>query len=323
MSPTRIMAAMCVLAITTAGLPVAAQQRAISGEPAAGDVTGLPRMAIWPAKPPGRTTDQKERDTTDDRTGRRVAGRRVIRLGYVSKPMITLFRPTPEKHTGTAVVVCPGGGYHILAYDLEGTEVCRWLQSLGVTGVLLKYRVPRASPKGRPVEPLMDAQRALSFVRSHASEWKIDPHRIGVLGFSAGGNLAARLATNYRRRAYDSIDQIDQVSCRPDFAVLVYPAYLYDKQSKQLIATDLPVDARTPPMFLTMAFDDPVGPENILRFGLALKRANVPVELHLYPTGGHGYGLRRTRHAATTWPDRCAEWMRANGWLRRVDRHEK
>ncbi len=276
---------------------------------------GDERLALWPAGPPGWVTDQPEVDTTDDVKGRKVAGRRVMRLGHVSKPMVTLFRAPEDLNTGAVVIVCPGGGYHILAYDLEGTEVCQWLQSIGVNAVLLKYRVPRAPGAQLPVEPLMDAQRAISLVRQNAERWGGDSQRIGILGFSAGGNLAARAATNYRDRAYRPIDAVDAVSCRPDFAVLVYPAYLYEKDSPDLVTSDLPIDSETPPMFMTMAFDDRVGPENILRMGLALKRAEVPCEIHLYPTGGHGFGLRRTDAVVTTWPDRCREWMQANGWL--------
>lgn len=232
---------------------------------------------------------------------------------------MTVYSPPADKNTGTAVMVCPGGGYSILAYDLEGSEVCQWLNSIGVTGILLKYRVPRGkeqdSPRS-PLGPLMDAQRAMSLVRSHAEDWKINPERIGVLGFSAGGNLAARLSTNYQSRSYTAVDGADQISCRPDFSVLVYPAYFYS-EGDALLSDALPVDAKTPPMFLTMAFDDRVGPENILRMAIALKRSEVPAEVHLYPTGGHGYGLRRTEQAATSWPDRCSAWMRANGWLDR------
>ncbi len=244
-------------------------------------------------------------------------GKPVVRLGHVSVPEITIYKPEADKDTGAGVVVCPGGGYNILAYDLEGSEVCEFLNDIGVTGILLKYRVPR--PKGQdapPLGPLMDAQRALSLVRSQAREIGVRPDRIGVLGFSAGGNLAARLSTNFRQRAYESIDDVDEVSCRPDFAILIYPAYFFGPDD-ELLAENLPVNQDTPPMFLTMAFDDRVGPENILRMGIALKRSEVPAEVHLYPTGGHGYGLRPSEHEATTWPDRCAAWMQANGWLNR------
>lgn len=272
-------------------------------------------LALWPDSPPGKITAQgPERDTTGE-NGRNVAGRSVIRLGHVSSPELTVYSPPPESNTGAAVIVCPGGGYHILAYDLEGTEVCEWLNSIGVTGVLLKYRVPRPEgTEGVPEGPLMDAQRAVSLVRSRAAEWSIDPEKIGILGFSAGGNLAARAATNFDKRAYAPLDDVDQVSCRPDFAVLIYPAYLFTA-GDELIAKNLPVSEETPPMFLTMAFDDGVGPENILRMGIALKRAEVSCEVHLYPSGGHGYGLRANEHQATTWPARCASWMDSMGWL--------
>lgn len=273
-------------------------------------------MELWPEKAPGRIAAKGQESDTSGDSGRKVAGKPVIRLGNISKPMITVFAPEEKANTGAAVVVCPGGGYNILAYDLEGTEVCQWLQSIGVTGVLLKYRCPR--PEGEkepPIEPLQDAQRAMSLVRENADAWEIDPHRVGVLGFSAGGHLSARLSTNYQERSYPAVDSTDEQSCRPDFTVLIYPAYLFDKNSDELTSPILPVDENTPPMFLTMAFDDRVGPENILRMGLALKKHNVPAEVHLYPTGGHGYGLRPSEHKATSWPDRCSEWLTASGWL--------
>ncbi len=266
-------------------------------------------IRVWPNDPPGRSaTDGPEADTSGP-DGRQVAGKPVIRLGNVSQPMLTVFPAPADKRTGQAVVVFPGGGYHILAYDLEGTEVCEWLNSIGITGVLLKYRVPRATGDAKPLEPLQDAQRAVALVRQQAADWNIDPNQIGVLGFSAGGNLAARLCTQYRQRVYDPIDAADEVSCRPDFALLIYPAYLFDKGSEELVAQDLVVDADTPPMFVTMAQNDPVDPENALRWSLALTRAKVPVELHLYPTGGHGFGLRRTSEPVTSWPDQAAIWL--------------
>lgn len=274
-------------------------------------------LQVWDVKPPGRITAKGEEADTSGPDGRNVAGKPVIRLGNVSTPMLTIFSPTQEKNTGAAVMVCPGGGYNILAYDLEGTEVCQWLNSIGVTGVLLKYRVPRAEQEGRPVEPLQDAQRGLKLIRAHAKEWGIDPQRIGVLGFSAGGNLAARLSTNYARPTYEQSDAVDAQSCRPDFAILIYPAYLFDKDDTELVANDLPITAETSPTFMAMAFDDRVGPENVLRYAMALKKVEVPTELHLYPTGGHGFGLRKTEAPVTWWPDRCAEWMQASGWLKK------
>jgi len=267
-------------------------------------------LKLWPATAPGRiAADGNERDTSEPNKGL-VAGKTVIRLGHVSEPTITVYPAPLDRNTGAAVVIFPGGGYHILAYDLEGTEVAEWLNSIGVTAVLLKYRVPKPNGEPAPIEPLQDAQRALSLVRSRAAEWNIDPARIGVLGFSAGGHLAARLSTNYDERAYAAVDEIDSVSCRPDFTLLIYPAYLFDKTSDELISSTLPLDEQTPAMFLTMARDDPVDSENVLRFALAMKRAQRPIELHLYNTGGHGFGLRRTDSAATTWTDPAATWLK-------------
>jgi len=273
-------------------------------------------IPLWPGQAPGEEKDiGEERDTTGP-DGGLVAGRRVIRLGHVSTPTITFYRPDPERNTGAAVLVCPGGGYHILALDLEGTEVCEWLNSIGVTGILLKYRVPRREGLEKHTAPLQDAQRALGLVRHRAGQYGIDPRRIGVLGFSAGGHLAAALSTHSTERTYPRIDAADEVDCRPDFAVLVYPGYLVDSEQKDRVAPDLAVSASAPPTFLVMSQDDPVGVDNALAYTRALQQAGVPTELHLYPSGGHGYGLRRTYHLVTTWPDRVADWMRSQGWLR-------
>jgi acetyl esterase/lipase len=209
-------------------------------------------------------------------------------------------------------VICPGGGYHALAWDLEGTEVADWLNSIGVTGIVLKYRVPRPADLAadkQPLGPLQDAQRAVSLIRSKADEWGIDPKRIGLLGFSAGGHLTAAAATNFDRRAYEARDRVDRVGCRPDFAVLVYPAYLLTKDNRHL-ASDIRVRKDCPPMFLVHAFDDPIPVQDSLLMGLALKRAGVTAELHIYASGGHGFGLRPSRHPCSAWPRRCAEWMR-------------
>lgn len=214
------------------------------------------------------------------------------------------------------MVVFPGGGYQILAMDLEGTEICRWLNSIGVTAVLLKYRVP--SPKGPPqyTHPLEDAQRAVGLVRYHAKEWGIDPNRIGVIGFSAGGDMAALLSNNFAKRTYSAVGPADAVSCRPDFTMLVYPAYLVDAKNNYKLAPELKVTRATPPTFLVQAEDDPVHVENSIYYFLALKKAGVPAEMHIYPAGGHGYGLRRTSKTVTTWPARAESWMRSLGVLR-------
>ena len=273
-------------------------------------------IVLWPSSPPGRIAAKGEERDTSDAKSNNVAGMPVIRLGDVSKPTLTIYQPAAAKATGAAVMVCPGGGYNILAWDLEGTEVCEWFNSIGVTAALLKYRVPRPDGDAMPVEPLQDAQRAMSMLRSGAVEFRIDPKRIGVLGFSAGGSLSARLSTNFDMRTYDAIDKLDAVSCRPDFTMLIYPAYLFPKGSKEGLSADLPINTETPPTFLTMAFDDPIDPTNVLRWSIAMKQAKVPVELHLYPSGGHGYGLRRTDNASTTWNDRATDWMRGQGWLK-------
>ena len=202
---------------------------------------------LWPAGAPNETGEVgEEHDTTKPGEGL-VSGQRVIRLGNVSKPEITVYRPANSKEIGTAVVVCPGGGYNILAMDLEGTEICEWFNSIGVTGVLLKYRVPRRPGDEKHLLPLQDAQRAISLVRFHATEWNIDPKRIGVLGFSAGGHLGAYLSTSFDKRAYEPLDDADRVSCRPDFAMLIYPAYLALKEQDNKIAPDLKVTTNTPP----------------------------------------------------------------------------
>lgn len=274
-----------------------------------------PPMLLWAGRAPGVQTDVDEEKDTTPPDGKTKAGEYVIRLGNISRPTITVYRPTPAKDTGAAVVVCPGGGYSILAYNLEGTEVCAWLNSIGVTGVLLKYRVP-----GRLTEkylaPLQDAQRALSLVRSHAKAWGIDTHRVGMLGFSAGAHLSAVASTHFETHAYEPLDEADKESCRPDFTILIYPAYLTTDDLTKL-APDIKVTPQTPPAFIVQTQDDTVHVENAYVYGLALKNAKVPAELHIYPKGGHGYGLRPSGDAVSHWPQRAAEWLASQGWLRK------
>lgn len=266
-------------------------------------------IELWNGTAPGDKGDIGEEADTTKPTDRPVAGKPVIRLGHVSKPTISIYRPSSAKATEAAVLVCPGGAYQILAMDLEGTEVCDWLNSIGVTGVLLKYRVPKRAGLEKHTAALQDAQRAMGIVRSHAKDWNIDPKRIGVLGFSAGGHLAAALSNNYDERTYPKVDDADAVSCRPDFAVLIYPGYLVVKEENNRIAPELKITSNTPPTFLAMAADDPVRVENALFYGAALQNAKVSFELHVYPTGGHGYGLRPTKDPVTTWPQRAADWL--------------
>ncbi len=238
----------------------------------------------------------------------------IIRLENVSKPTITVFRPAADKANGAAVIVCPGGGYNILAYDLEGTEVCEWLNSIGVTGVLLKYRVPGRGAE-RHTASLQDAQRAIGIVRSRAKDWGIDPKRIGILGFSAGGHLAAVASNTYAERTYPSVDDADKESCRPDFTILIYPAYLAANNDVQKLPPEVKVTAQAPPAFVVMTEDDPVHMESAVAYALALKNAKVPVELHIFPDGGHGYGLRPSPHAVSHWPELAAAWMKQCGLL--------
>jgi acetyl esterase/lipase len=270
-------------------------------------------IVLWPEGAPGETgAAVQEKDVTkpgDDL----IAGKRVIRLTNVTNPTLTLYRAPKDKDTGAAVVVFPGGGYRILALDLEGTEICEWLNSLGVTAVLLKYRV-RPEAQNRTA-PFQDAQRALGLVRSRSAEWRIDPNRIGVIGFSAGGHLAAALSNNFEKRAYEVQDAADQVSCRPDFAMLIYPAYLTPEDHRDRMAPDLALTARTPPTLLVQTEDDVVHVESSLVYYQALKNAKVPAEMHLYSAGNHGYGLRPSKAAVSAWPLRAAEWLAATGLL--------
>jgi acetyl esterase/lipase len=228
-------------------------------------------------------------------------GDNIARLAEVSIPTLTVYKAPAAKAPTPAVMVCPGGGYTILAMDLEGTEIADWLNSMGVTAIVLKYRVPD-NEQGA----FEDAQRAMSIIRSRAQEFNIDPDRIGVIGFSAGGNLSARLCTNYTQRSYQPIDPMDEVSCRPDFAMLVYPYLVGDDGQLQ---ASLKVDSQTPPAILIHAQDDWVKPENSIYYFLSLKDAKVPAELHVFPTGGHGYGLRPTEHAVSGWPALGKTWL--------------
>lgn len=276
-------------------------------------------IELWPQIPPGDTAESmkalgEEKDISKPGEGL-VAGKPLIRLGNVARPTITVCKPAPDKDTGAAVLVCPGGGYTILAMDLEGTEVVTWLNSVGVTGILLKYRVPARANRERYEAPLQDAQRAMGLVRQHASEWGINPQRIGVMGFSAGAHLSAALSCNYEKRAYPSIDEADQQSCKPDFTLLVYPAYLTVEKEGDRVASELKIDSKTSPTLLIQTEDDPVRVESSLYYYLALKKAKVSAEMDLFATGGHGYGLRHTSDAVTDWPQRATRWMQSLGVL--------
>lgn len=261
---------------------------------------------VWPSTAPGETGDIGEEHLLEPKEGQRL----VDRLANVSKPTLTVYKPDAEKDTGAAVLICPGGGYNILAMDLEGTEVVEWLNSIGVTGIVLKYRVPRRKDRPAHEAPLQDAQRAMRLCRANAKNWGIDPERIGILGFSAGGNLSARACTAYGANAYEPIDTNDELSCRPDFGVLVYPAYLLDEEDKTKLSPDLTIDADTPPMFFAHAADDRIPASGSATMFFALREHAIPAELHIYSTGGHGFGLRPSDDPCSTWPESAERWMR-------------
>jgi len=259
-------------------------------------------LDVWPANPPGQTQQAQEQWQKK-------------RVTHVTHPTLTVFRPEQAKDTGVAIIVCPGGGYTALMMDYEGEDIAHWLSTIGITGIVLKYRVPAPAGTPRYLPALQDAQRAMSLVRSRASEWKIDPHRIGMLGFSAGGHLTAATSTNCDKRAYEPIDSIDQVSDCPDFAVVIYPGGVVRKGSDEL-SGEIRVTKNTPPMFIAQANDDPVNADNSVFLYLALKHAGVSAELHIYAKGGHGFGMKTNRGPAATWPTRMEEWMHNLGILK-------
>ena len=270
-----------------------------------------PVIDVWPGKAPGETKEIGPEEARPPQAKQRAD---VLRLTNVSKPTLTLYQPPEGKRNGAAMIICPGGGYSILAFDLEGTEVAEWLNSIGVTALVLKYRVPRRDGDTANKLPLMDAQRAMSLVRSKASELSIDPRRIGILGFSAGGHLAAATCLKSSERQYDKLDATDDVSSRPDFGVLIYPAYLADNSGA--LKAEYQPTKESPSLFFAFAMDDRVTVDGSFALARALKNAGVPAELHMYDAGGHGFGLRKSEFPCHTWPARCSEWMERRGLLK-------
>jgi acetyl esterase/lipase len=278
-------------------------------------------VSLWPDRPPDESgnigperirmspkLDRKQVEVTEPT--RMVTG--------VTNPTITIYQPPKNKDTGTAILICPGGGYWDLYWQLEGEEVAVWLNSIGVTGIILKYRVPRRldEPKGEPARrPLQDAQRAVRLIRSKASQWSINPERIGIVGFSAGGHLAVATATAFEKRTYEPIDDVDKISCRPDFAIPVYSGYLKAKDRDEL-APGLNIPTGTPPIFLVHGGDDIISPpENSVLTYLALKRADISAELHIYAGTTHDFGVRKSGRPCSTWTRSCADWLRDSGFL--------
>ena len=238
---------------------------------------------------------------------------------------MTVYSPS-GKNTGAAVIVFPGGGYKILAVDLEGTEVCDWLTSKGITCVLLKYRVPDSGPHWEekcdcqitPKIPaaLQDAQRTVALVRFHSAEWRIDPHKIGVLGFSAGGHLVADISNHFQQLSYPPVDAADKESARPDFAIALYPGHLSVSPHPHVLNPNIRVTHDTPPTFIIQAEDDPADSiKNSLVYFASLKAAGVPVEMHIYAHGGHAFGLRPTAFPITGWPRLVETWLNTIGML--------
>jgi acetyl esterase/lipase len=285
---------------------------------------GHTQIPLWPGAVPDALPNPAA-ETFD--TAREIAGKPFHAIGNVSRPTLTVYSPKGN-NTGAAVIVFPGGGYKGLAIDLEGTEVCDWLTPRGITCVVLKYRVPNSghhwdetckchvNPKAPTA--LQDAQRTVGLVRLHAAEWHIDPHKIGVLGFSAGGHLSAAIATHFEKRLYPPVDAADKQSCRPDFSVVLYPGHLWIDEDKLELNPDVPVTARTPPTFIVQAENDDVDDINhSLVYYMALKNAKVPVEMHLYAEGGHAFGLRRTKFPITAWPALVETWLSMIGMTAR------
>lgn len=262
-------------------------------------------IPIWSNGVPDHQITGPSKDITLS-TDRLVKGKPLAHLTNIGNPTLAIYKPA-KNHTGAAVVVFPGGGYRILAYDLEGTEVCTWLNSIGVTCVLAQYRVPYTDHFPENPADLEDAQQAMRITRAHAAEWHIDPKRIGVLGFSAGGHLAAVLSNHadFQRPGAPA----NEPDAKPNFTILIYPAYLTDAPSLNTLTHGIDPTANTPPTFLLQAEDDPVHVENVLVYFRALKDLKVPAELHVFAQGGHGYGLRPTDQPVTHWSALVTTWL--------------
>lgn len=287
--------AACLLTVTS-GIALAAEPATI--------------IPVWSGKAPGETRELGAEVIQPARPDENPPTTRITNIG---SPALSVFLPPQEKRNGTSVVICPGGAFRILAWDKEGTEVAEWFNSLGVSAFVLKYRTPTSDRQPPWLAPAQDAQRAVSLVRHRAAEWGLAQDRVGLLGFSAGGSTAANAALKSSTRLYDAADESDKISCRPDFVALVYPAYLIDEKGS--LKADLAVTKETPPMFLAHAFNDGISCENSIQLFLALKKAGVPADLHVYSSGGHGFGLRPSDQPASTWPQRCEDWLRLRGLL--------
>jgi acetyl esterase/lipase len=274
---------------------------------------GLEQLNLWPLAAPGDVLGELGEE---EHRNPKPQSNDVLRIANVSTPTITVYPVIASKSNGTAVIVCPGGAFNILAYEHEGTQVCEWLNDLGVTAILLKYRVPRRKNRPPHEAPLQDVQRAMGMVRMNAASWNIKADRVGILGFSAGGKLAMMALTSFNERNYEKVDSADEFSCRPDFGILIYPAYLVDRKKRDELFTEIKITEECPPCFFVHTGDDHVPGEGSVLAYLALEKAGVSGnELHLYPYGGHGYGIKKLGKPVSDWPNRAASWMGAMGWL--------
>jgi acetyl esterase/lipase len=300
---------------------VAAQSTAVATAPPAPwkPSPGHTEIPLWPNQPPpGVGPDVTSTIEPGTGYGRKlVGGRPWTYIAGVTEPTITVYSPQ-RRTSDAAVVVFPGGGYEVVAVDLEGTEICDWLTSRGITCVLLKYRVPctHIGPYRDCPPAHEDAQRAVGLVRSRAAEWHINPNKIGVIGFSAGGHMVAAISTHFEGRRYPPVDEADKVSCRPNFAIALYPGHLAIAEDNFILNPDIQVTSRTPPTLLVHAYDDPVDPvENSLVYYAALRKAGVAAEMHVYAKGGHAFGLRPTSSPITQWPKLTEEWLKTIGMI--------
>lgn len=269
----------------------------------------LEPIPLWPGGVPGEASLKLPAESVELK-----GDYKIEILSNVSTPTLTVY--PAENPNGAAVIVCPGGGYNILAYSHEGTEICEWLNSLGVTAGLLKYRVPRREGLEKHAAPLQDAQRAIGMMRGRAAEWKVDPKRVGILGFSAGGHLATMALTSDGTRGYEPDAALDAASPVPDFGILVYAAYLLDEKNPDLLSPEIRVTEKTPPAFLVVAHGDEKFVEGSARFYIEMRRKNRSCELHIFAKGGHGFGFKNTPEEIRQWPALAGKWMEAEGFLK-------
>lgn len=284
---------------------------------------------LWIGKVPGSIYNDKFKQTVDSADN-------WTKMRFVTNPTLDMYSAPAEKASGTAVIICPGGGYWGLAIGHEGVQVAKWLNSLGITAFVLKYRLPDDSiMENKSIGPMQDGQQALRIVRRHAKEWGINPDKIGIMGFSAGGHLASTLSTHFNEKVYEPGDS---TSARPDFSLLIYPVISMDSSithwgsrvnllggtpTPELVkhfSNELQVNEQTPPAFLALSIDDNAVPvQNSISYALALKKYNIPCELHLYQSGGHGYGLGRSANTESTWPDACRKWLETRGFISEIN----